>query len=264
MLVNQLTWITKRGHNMKIGIIGKGTVGDAVYRGLQQQGHQLSFYDVKHPETQLSDVLNTQCVFVCVPTDSDAQGDCDVSIVNSVVAELHTAGYAGLVCIKSTISPGTTDRLQSQYPAMRICCAPEFLRARLALADFVYNHDVLVVGSRRLSDFELIKKIHGFIPRSTVCVKPVEAEITKYFNNVHHAMQVTFANIAYEVCQQLGADYDAVYNAIIKRDCINPHYLQANPNLRGFGGHCLPKDTRAWSQLCEKLGLEFDMIKSIL
>jgi len=249
---------------MKIGIIGKGTVGDAVYRGLQQQGHELSFYDVKYPETQLSDVLDTQCVFVCVPTDSDVQGDCDVSIVNSVVAELYNAHYSGLVCIKSTISPGTTDRLQNQYLSMRICCAPEFLRARLALADFIYNHDVLVIGSHREGDFELVRKIHGFIPRSTVCVKPVEAEITKYFNNVHHAMSVTFANIAYDVCGKLGANYMNVYKAITRRECFNPAYLMANPNMRGYGGHCLPKDTSAWNNLIKNLDLPYTMIQSVI
>lgn len=249
---------------MKIGIIGRGTVGDAVYNGIAQQGHDVAFFDPRYPESRQEHVLDADCVFLCVPTDSNQNGDCDTSIVERVIGELDAANYRGLIGIKSTVIPGTTDRMQQQYPNLKICCVPEFLRAKLALADFVYNHDVLVIGSHRTEDFELVKAIHGFIPRNTVCVKPVEAEITKYFNNVHHSVQVTFANIAYEICQKLGADYNAVYNAITKRDCINPHYLLVNEKLRGFGGHCLPKDTMAWNNLQKSLGLDFSMIEAVL
>lgn len=249
---------------MKVGVIGRGTVGDAVYKGLEQQGHDVSFYDPKFPESKLADVLETECVFLSVPTDSTPEGNCDTSIVERVVAELNAAGYKGLTCVKSTVVPGTSDRLQAQYPNMRIGCVPEFLRAKLALADFVYNHDVLVIGVNTDADFELVKAIHGFIPRNVVRVKPIEAEVIKYFNNVHHAVQVTFGNIIYEVCQKLGADYNAIYNAITKRDCINPHYLLVNDKLRAFGGHCLPKDTKALNNLLKDLDLDFDMIQAVL
>ena len=249
---------------MKVGIIGRGTVGDAVYKGLEQQGHDVSFFDPKVEGSTLADVLDTECVFLSVPTDSTPEGDCDTSIVERVVKELSDAGYKGLVAIKSTVVPGTTDRIQAEYPHLRMACVPEFLRAKLALADFVYNHDVLVIGVNTDEDFKLVQDIHGFIPRNIVRVKPIEAEVIKYFNNVHHAVQVTFGNIIYEICQKLGADYNNVYNAITKRDCINPHYLLVNEKLRGFGGHCLPKDTKGLNRLLDKLGLDFEMIQAVL
>ena len=249
---------------MKVGIIGRGTVGDAVYKGLEQQGHDVSFFDPKFEGSKIEDVLDTECVFLSVPTDSTPEGDCDTSIVERVVAELNAANYKGLVAIKSTVVPGTSDRIQAEYPNLRMACVPEFLRAKLALADFVYNHDVLVIGVNTDEDFELVKNIHGFIPRNIVRVKPIEAEVIKYFNNVHHAVQVTFGNIIYEICQKLGADYNSVYNAITKRDCINPHYLLVNEKLRGFGGHCLPKDTKGLNRLLDKLGLDFEMIQAVL
>lgn len=249
---------------MKIGVIGRGTVGDAVFNGLEGQGHDMSFFDVKWPDSRLEHVLDTECVFVVVPTDSTETGHCDTSIIERVIQELSDAAYQGLICIKSTVIPGTTNRLQAQYPHLQLACVPEFLRARMALADFVYNHDLLVIGTENSQHFELVKKIHGFIPRHVAQVKPVEAEIIKYFNNVHHAVQVTFANIMYEICGQMDASYDAVYGAMIKRDCINPHYLLANEKFRGFGGHCLPKDTRALDNLIRDLGLEFEMIGTVL
>jgi UDPglucose 6-dehydrogenase len=249
---------------MKVGIIGRGTVGDAVYKGLEQQGHDVTFFDPKVEGSTLNDVLDTECVFLSVPTDSTPEGDCDTSIVERVVKELSDAGYKGLVAIKSTVVPGTTDRIQAEYPHLRMACVPEFLRAKLALADFVYNHDLLAIGVNTDADFELVKEIHGFIPRNVVRVTPLEAEVIKYFNNVHHSVQVTFGNIIYEICQKLGANYNSVYNAITKRDCINPHYLLVNDKLRGFGGHCLPKDTKGLNRLLQKLGLDFEMIQAVL
>ena len=249
---------------MKIGLIGRGTVGKAVYEGLNHLGHQMSFFDPAYEGSTLQDVLDTDSVFICVPTNQAPNGDCDTSIVERVIAELATAGYTGLISVKSTVVPGTCDRLSKEYPNLRICSAPEFLRAKTALADFMYNHDLLVIGSHREEDFEIIKKIHGHLPKNVACVKPTEAEVIKYFNNVNHSVQIIFSNIAFEVCKKLGVHYDAVYHAISKRECFNPAYLMCNDNLRGFGGHCLPKDTSAWANLIKNLGLDYTMIDAVI
>jgi UDPglucose 6-dehydrogenase len=249
---------------MKIGLLGRGTVGKAVYEGLEYLGHEMSFFDPAYAESRIDHVLGTECVFICVPTDQDANGDCDTSIVDRVVKELDDHGYTGLVSIKSTVIPGTTDRLQKQHPRLRISMVPEFLRAKSALADFVYNHDLLVVGTYTREDADLLIEIHGSFPENIAKVTPTEAEVIKYFNNVHHAMSVTFANITYDVCNRLGANYMNVYKAITRRDCINPAYLMANSNMRGYGGHCLPKDTSAWNNLIKNLGLPYTLIQSVI
>ena len=249
---------------MKIGLLGRGTVGKAVYEGLEYLGHEMSFFDPAYEESRIEDVLDTDCVFICVPTDQAANGDCDTSIVDRVVKELDDHGYTGLVSIKSTVIPGTTDRLQKQHPGLRMSMVPEFLRAKSALADFVYNHDLLVVGTYTREDADLLIEIHGSFPENIARVTPTEAEVIKYFNNVHHAMSVTFANITYDVCNKLGANYMNVYKAITKRDCINPAYLMANPNMRGYGGHCLPKDTSAWNNLIKNLELPYTLIQSVI
>jgi UDPglucose 6-dehydrogenase len=249
---------------MKIGLLGRGTVGKAVYEGLEYLGHEMSFFDPAYEESRIDDVLGTDCVFICVPTNQADNGDCDTSIVDCVVAELAGAGYKGLVSIKSTVIPGTTDRLQKQYAGLRMSMVPEFLRAKSALADFVYNHDLLVVGTYTREDADLLIEIHGSFPENIARVSPTEAEVIKYFNNVHHAMSVTFANITYDVCNKLGANYMNVYKAITKRDCINPAYLMANKNMRGYGGHCLPKDTSAWNNLIKNLELPYTLIQSVI
>ena len=249
---------------MKIGIIGKGTVGSAVFEGLEYLGHSMAFFDPKHEGSKLQHVLDTDVVFISVPTDQTANGDCDVSIVDNVVNELAVNNYSGLVSIKSTVIPGTTDRLQQMYPALRMSMVPEFLRAKHALSDFVDNHDLLVVGTYNKEDADIVVELHGSFPAAVARVTPTEAEVIKYFNNVHHAMSVTFANITHDVCEKLGANYINVYKAITKRECFNPAYLMANKNMRGYGGHCLPKDTSAWNNLIKKLGLPYNMIQSVI
>jgi UDPglucose 6-dehydrogenase len=249
---------------ISVGIIGKGTVGKAVYDGLLYLGHKMSFYDPVYEGSTMEDVLDTDCVFICVPTDSTPEGDCDTSIVEKVVSELHEHDYRGLIAVKSTVIPGTSANLSKKYPHLRFASVPEFLRAKTALADFIHSHDVLVIGTNSAADFQLVKDIHGPFPHEVAKVSPTEAEIVKYFNNVHHAMQVTFANITYEVCKSLDSDYTNVYNAITKRTVINPAYLVCNENTRGFGGHCLPKDSKAWNNLIKKQGFDFQLIQAVL
>ena len=86
---------------MKIGLIGKGTVGTAVYEGLHHLGHQMSFFDLAYKNSTLSDVLNTDCIFICVPTDQKNNGDCDTSIVEKVISELHEVTTKELLLLKA-------------------------------------------------------------------------------------------------------------------------------------------------------------------
>lgn len=248
---------------MKIGIIGKGIVGDAVYHGLSQVGHDMLHYDIKDG-TIIDNVIDTEIVFVCVPTDSDKDGRCDVSVVKEIIAQLDSKKYNGIVVIKSTVIPGTTDKMISAYPNLEICCVPEFLRQKSSHSDFFNNHDVLVVGARRLATADKIVKAHKFIPKSVAVVKPIEAEIIKYFNNVHNAMEIVFANAIYEICSKLGADYQEVLSAIIKRSNINASYLKCSDSYRGYQGHCLPKDTLAWYLLSKDLNVDGLLFKSIV
>jgi UDPglucose 6-dehydrogenase len=240
---------------MKIGIIGKGVVGGAVYDGLQHIGHNLSHYDKKDTQTRIEDVLDSEIIFICVPTNSNPDGTCDVSIVQSTVHALHELNYTGIIAIKSTVIPGTTQQLIDQYSNSRICFVPEFLRERSALIDFVENHDVLIIGTNDKQIYELIAESHIHIPKKIVQLSPTESEIAKYFSNVYNALRITFANGMFEVCNTLGADYQKVFNASVHRSTITPEYLRCSNYLRGFGGHCLPKDSQAFALLIKELGL---------
>ena len=85
----------------------------------------------------------------------------------------------------------------------------------------------------------------------------------KYFNNVYAALRVTFANNFFEICQKLECDYTAIKDAYIKTGKAVDMYLDATPELRGYSGMCLPKDTKAIINLMEELNIQLDLVKAI-
>ena len=239
--------------SMKIGIVGVGMVGRSVHHGLSRIGHELSVFDINLPETSLSDVISTDLTFICVPTPSNPDGTCNASIVEKVVAELSDAGYQGLAVIKSTVEPGTTDKLHTRHQNLRLALCPEFLREKAAYTDFVEQHDVCIVGAYNEEDFELVKQAHDPLPDNYAHVTPLEAEFCKYFLNVFNALRIVYANQFYDVAKAAGADYQKIKNAITTHRVIPPVYLDCNENFRGFGGACLPKDTNAFAKYARRI-----------
>lgn len=238
---------------MKVGIIGVGMVGTVVRHGLMRIGHEISVYDVKLPETSLRDVLSTDIIFISVPTPSRPDGSCDTSIVERVVADISETGYKGLVTIKSTVEPGTTDKLHARHPHLRLAFCPEFLREKAAYTDFVEQHDVCIIGAYNEADYELVREVHGELPHNFAHVTPIEAELSKYFLNVFNALRIVYANQFYDVAKAAGADYQKIKNAITKHRVVPPVYLDCSENFRGFGGSCLPKDTKGFAYYAKKI-----------
>lgn len=250
---------------MKIGIIGLGIVGSTLQYGFQKiLEHSVEGYDIKYPETSIQDVLDTELCFICVPTKTDAQGRCGISIVEKTVEELANNKYKGLVIIKSTVTPGTTDELAKKYKNLKLAFCPEFLRERVAISDFVENHDVCAIGAYNDSDYKLIKEAHGKLPKKFCRLEPKEAEFVKYFSNVFNALRIIFANEFYEVCKATGTNYQNVKNCVVLRNNIVDAYLDCNENLRGFGGVCLPKDAEAFAAFVKDLNLDLKLFDVIL
>ena len=88
---------------MKIGIVGIGVVGNAHRFGFEKLGHDVKFHDTVL-DTKLKDVMDTEVVYVCVPTPSLPDGQCDTSIVCQVVDDLVLGGYEGVTSELSTPS----------------------------------------------------------------------------------------------------------------------------------------------------------------
>ena len=248
---------------MKIGIIGKGFVGNAISVGFESQGHEILVHDTKL-NTKIEDVMEAKLIYICVPTPSTEDGSCNTDIVESVLVELSELDYEGSVFIKSTVVPGTTERFRKKFANLHIGFCPEFLREKTAVEDFLYNNNVLVIGTTDNIMRDQVVKSHGVLPTHTIQMSATEAELTKYFSNTYKAMRVTFANAFYNLCQSMGSDYDKVRDAFLFHGVGDGHYLKVNKQFGGFGGTCLPKDSKALSKLVDELGLPMEIFKVIV
>ena len=248
---------------MKIGIVGVGVVGSACKHVFEINGHTIKTHDIRF-KTTINDVIDTDICFITVPTPSNEDGSCNVDIVEQVVSDLNDINYSGIVAIKSTVKPSTTQRLIDNYVDLKLCFVPEFLRERCAVSNFIENHDLLAVGTHSFETFNIIKECHGKYPDKIVMLSPTEAELLKYYSNVFNALRIIFANEFYEICNSLNADYNKVKDAFILRRTTTDMYLDVNKNFRGYGGVCLPKDTAAIASLVKELNLDmslFDVIE---
>ena len=86
----------------------------------------------------------------------------------------------------------------------------------------------------------------------------------KYFSNSYKALRITFANSFYKICGELGADYDKIKDAFLFHGVGEGHYLNVNKEFGGFGGTCLPKDTKGLADLVDKLQLDLNIFKTIV
>ena len=241
---------------MKIGFIGRGMVGDALYRGMEFLKYDVCFYDPKFPGSKLTDISDSDCCFVAVPTLPNEKNECDLSILDSVLDSLHKLNYQGVICIKSTVVPGTTQKFIEKYSNNNICFCPEFLKERSAFEDFIHNNPICIIGTNNATVFEVLKSIHSKISKSFKMVSPVEAELTKYMQNVYNTYRILFANGFYEVCKYNDVEYDSVLSSLVCRNELDEKYMKCNETMRGPSGPCLVKDTLAFNEYVNSLNLQ--------
>ena len=220
-------------------------------------------------------VMSTEVSLVCVGTPSNPNGSLNLDQVNRVAEQVGEAlrmkdGYHAIV-IRSTVLPGTVDRLTSiiQESSGKIAgkdfgvaSNPEFLREGTSVADFE-NPPYTVIGTsdQRMVDIlsEMYRPINA--PLYTVGVK--EAEILKYACNAFHAVKVTFANEIGAISKKLEVDSHAVMKIFAEDTKLNisPYYLK--PGF-AFGGSCLPKDVRAVTYEARLLDLATPLLESLM
>lgn len=246
---------------MKLGIVGKGVVGTAIKRGFEYIGHEVSYHDIKH-DTKIEDVLDTEIIYVTVGTPSDEEGSCDITSVLSVVQELSDLNYGGIVAVKSTVKPGTTEDLVKKHPNLTLAFVPEFLRERCAYEDFIHNNSILIVGTESDDVYRKIVESHGILPTHKVKATIIEAELMKYFSNTYKAMRIIFANSFYKLAENFGANYNVIKDAFLLHAVEEGHYLRVNKDFGfGYGGMCLPKDTKAMKNLVKEKGLDLEVFE---
>jgi len=251
---------------MRIGIIGQGFVGTAVKEGLKQF-YQIDTFDLdesKRDVDYIEDIIDrNDIIFVCVPTPMKKDGSCDTSIVEGVVSELNNLALVRqcsdrVVVIKSTVPPGTTERLNKECEYIQLIFNPEFLTEANFIEDFK-NQDRIIIGGPRPASTKVRQLFYKAFPKAHIIkTHSTIAEMVKYTTNTFLATKVSFANEIKIICDGVGIDYDKVIEYATHDDRLgNSHWSVPGPDGKlGFGGSCFPKDINALISVAKKLDLE--------
>lgn len=226
---------------MKIGIIGFGYVGQAVYGNIKDKTRVLinDVYKTVSNNTSV-DVMKKQCdvIFVCVNTPENDDGSVDTSSILDVLHKL--IDYKGLVIVKSTI-PSHFIPIRSN-----LVINPEFLNQISSIEDF-RNQKYIILGGAVNDTFEAEhiynKYFHFFSkPKYEHCTTK-EASDFKYMRNVKQAYNVMY----WEYVQDI-TNNSRKMSKMMKYLPVQENDIVGMDGIRGFDGACLPKDVSAMEQ----------------
>ena len=238
----------------RIGIVGGGFVGGAMYQNFKNI-FDVHVWDVAEEKRTIktfeSFVDWAELIFVCVPTPMKESGECDTSIVESVIGDISKLDRRKYVVIKSTVTPGTTERLAESH-GMVIGFNPEFLTEANAYNDFRHQ-PLIVVGADDVALATVLTQIYYEFNTKVDNVAHViqrttkEAELFKYLANCFLATKVIFANEFKILCDKVRVDYGRIAEvAVLDKRLGHTHWRVPGPDGKfGFGGSCFPKDTSA-------------------
>lgn len=241
----------------KIGFIGQGWIGKNYADNFEDRGYQVTRY-AKEPKyiKNKNKIKNCDIVFVAVPTPT-CENKFDCSILEQA---LSIVGEGKIAIIKSTIVPGTTEKLQKKYPKKIILHSPEFLTE--ATARYDANHPKRnIIGYVDKKGKTAANKVMKVLPKAPYkSIIPVKAaELVKYTGNCFLYLKVIYINLIYDLAKKMDIDYEIVREAIshdprIGFSHLDPiHKAGRGKKGRGAGSNCFIKDFAAFIQMYKKL-----------
>ena len=253
----------------KIGIVGNGFVGSAVRYGFSPNvgcDAEVKVYD-KDPNKstdKLSDVINSDIIFLSVPTPSNLDGSMNIDIVDRALTDIDEYGTNAVILLRSTVVPGTTRKLQDKYPNLRLVFNPEFLTERSANFDFI-NQDRVILGGD-INDVEVAEDLFKSRFGSTLSILKTNyetAELIKYMTNTFFATKISFLNDMKLIADKSGVIWEDAIDGFIRDGRVGHSHLNVpgHDGKYGFGGSCFPKDIQALINFGKELGVEMSVLE---
>ena len=247
---------------LRVGLVGVGVVGKAFANALGLMSRNtLSLYDPK--QNLNDDISDCDVVYVSVYFDKD-----NTDILSQAVEQTVAKNKKGLIVIRSTVMPSTTDSLIRKYDRP-FAFMPEFLKEATSVEDAL-RPDKIVIGVHDQEDYNKILLSLGsqaaagsIIP--IIKMKPIEAEITKLACNMIRLNKVILADEIATLCEKSNADYYKLLEAFKCDWAINPNHLDPyHGGSRGAGGRCLPKDAEMLQEACKRTGMLSSIIDTVI
>lgn len=260
-----------------IAVIGAGYVGMSLAALLAKSGHSIHIVDIDPikikkinegqssiDEAEISNILrnenpklsieatelsqtnfkNKDFFIVATPTDfNEVSNYFDTSSVESVINKILKNSNSGLIVIKSTVPVGFTEDLNKRFNTNRIIFSPEFLREGKAIYDNTYPSRIIIGGNcdESVKFSKILNEISNLDSENILFTTSTEAESIKLFSNTFLAMRVAFFNEldSFALAKNLNS------KKLIKGISLDPRIgmYYNNPSF-GYGGYCLPKDTK--------------------
>ena len=253
---------------MKVSIIGYGFVGKALCNALVENVEVQKIDPLLNTSTDDIKEFSPDIIFICVPTPMNENGTQDISILIDIIKSINTFSLDSLVVIKSTILPSHVSKIESMLNSF--VYNPEFLREKHADDDFINSKMIIFGGkdspARKLSDFytnSLNCKNNNY-----VFTDPLSASFVKYIINSFLATKVTFFNEFYELFKSSEAkeDWSRLTEIISIDDRIGKSHMDVpgHDGRHGFGGACLPKDSKAIVKYAEEVKADLKVLKEVI
>ena len=250
------------GYDTNSGVIKGLSIGKShIYeRGIEESlNRNLASGNLAFDSTLPKELSTFDYVFICLPTPSNADGTADTRAIESTFTLLgDQIAREAIVVIKSTVPVGTASSLKKLNSSIKLVSNPEFLREGFALEDFM-EPERIILGSSSVLDAENVAALYSGFSVPIVKTSHETAELIKYAANGYLAVKLSFVNEIQRISESFGANSSDLFYALGLDSRIGPKHLNPGP---GWGGSCLPKDTRSLLSAAMSRDVELHTLKA--
>lgn len=239
-------------------VIGNGTVGNAIFNCLKNKKITTFSYDIKNTINTFEQILTSDIMFICLPTPfCSYKNEYNKNGLYSHLQLLIDYNYKGIILIKSTLEPGTTETLSQKYN-LKLFHNPEFLSAKTAIDDFTNQKHIIIGQVSNVNKYDtqqIIDFYNCYFSNAKISVcNSTESESAKIFCNSFYSVKIQFFNELYFLSQKINCDFEIIRSLMLSNDWINPMHTQVpGPDgMFSYGGSCFPKDNLALIEFMKK------------